>query len=218
MLIPKVDLHNHSRFSDSDGTILEIVAQAEKRGMEMVGISDHHDYLPPKKFDRYVKEIERWDSESSIEVKKGIEIDIGSNGIETMVDERSLNKLDYVIGSFHDFVLNVDKNKKFNAFKFAIKSNLVDVIGHPKMDFSKERMLNLVELADEFGTAFEINCSYMVPRDQFLRICLDNGVKLAIGSDSHSVESVGNIGWCTKLLERNNFKSDDLFIPGGLNG
>ncbi len=214
-MLPRIDLHVHSNFSDSNATILDIVRVAEKKGLEMVGISDHHNDLPPKKFNRYIKVIERWDQNSDVSVMKGIEIDVGPDGVESLVDERSLNKLDYVIASIHDSGLDRNKTKKFDALKFAIKSDVVDVIGHPNIGFSEDLMVELANIAKDYGTAFEINSSYKVPRDQFLRICLNNSVKLSIGSDSHSLESVGNIKWCINALERNNVELNDLFFPEG---
>ena len=112
------DLHTHTIYSDGSNTPEEMVLSAIKKGLKVIGISDHSytsfdtSYCMKKEhIEKYIKEIERLKIKYSaeIEVLCGIEQDLYS-GIPKY-------DFDYIIGSVHyiklgDEYIPVDSSAK----------------------------------------------------------------------------------------------------------
>ena len=94
------DLHTHSTFSDGRHSPREMVEEAIRRGMSLIGLSDHShaDWdevsMPLNRIDDYRRELARLrqDFGSQIEIRCGLERDYYSDDFRTY---------DYVIGSVH---------------------------------------------------------------------------------------------------------------------
>ncbi len=213
-MLSKVDFHVHSNYSDGKDPLDDIVATAENRDINAVGISDHYRDLPPSKFHRYIKEIDRLDKESEINILKGIEVDIEENGVVSEIPRENLEYLDYVIGSVHLIRMGGKNLRKFKILESAIRTEFVDIIGHPMIDLEPGRNDDLLDLANVFNTSFEVNCRYRVPSDRFLRACLDRDVDISIGSDSHNVDMVGSISWALNKLDKLGATKEDIYFPG----
>src|SRR5207237_8986880 len=101
------ELHAHSTSSDGVNTIEEMVAAAQAKGYEYIGISDHSQSL---KIARGLSEKDLWDQIrfidklnerlSGIRVLKSAEVDILADGSLDYPDEL-LQELDYTVCSIH---------------------------------------------------------------------------------------------------------------------
>lgn len=103
------DFHIHSKYSDGNASVEEIVETAIKMGMKRVGISDHSYTEFDKSYCIKKEEISNYKNEilslnqrygDKIKVLCGIEQDYYSN--------ESTNNFDYVIGSVHYLKINDD--------------------------------------------------------------------------------------------------------------
>lgn len=91
-----IDLHTHTKFSDGDATVEDIIQVANKKGYK-VGISDHAfctKMTTMKSIEDYLEKLERYN------VYKGVESNIGDY---TKWSDKVVSKLDYVIASVHTF-------------------------------------------------------------------------------------------------------------------
>ena len=101
----KYDLHTHTIFSDGKNTPEEMIACAEKTGMDILGISDH-EYAPMQtdfcinksETKKYIDTINDLKEKSKIKLYLGTERDYFSL--------KSEYKYDYVIGSVHSIFKN----------------------------------------------------------------------------------------------------------------
>lgn len=148
-----VDYHIHSLYSDGKSTYLEIISEAQNKGIIELGFSDHLCIHYPEwavKMDDFDKLIQAFNDIKEIEagnikIKFGLEVDY----IEDREDEihKLLNRfpLDYTIGSVHyvgdwnfdtkenDYgKVDIDKfyQNYFRILQKAAKSGLFDIIGH----------------------------------------------------------------------------------------
>ena len=103
--------HNHSTYSDGKKSIAEVVAAAEKMGIDELGISDHLT-LPPagdpprwsmKAADlpAYVEEIAAFSFNDAMQVRLGIELDWFDSHEEELRRVTRAWPFDYIIGSVH---------------------------------------------------------------------------------------------------------------------
>ncbi|GAB6101465.1 PHP domain-containing protein [Thermococcus atlanticus] len=182
----------------------------------MVGISDHIHYFTSATFNRYVSTIERFKKESEITVLAGIEANITPDGPD--ITEEMAKRLDYVIASAHVWLEPGRVNVYLELIKAALQDENVDVIGHfgnvfPYIGYpEEEELMEVIELAEANGKAFEISSRYKVPELSFVKACIQRGVKLTLGSDAHMPRDVGRIGWSLKLLRKAGGRMEDLLF------
>ncbi|NOY82107.1 MAG: hypothetical protein GXP31_14010 [Kiritimatiellaeota bacterium] len=123
---------------------------------------------------------------------------------------------------------NPDLDKAADEFLHIVSRALsagVDVLAHPFRVFRRSRQpipeklyAPTVRLLREHGVAAEINYHTNEPPEAFVRLCLDAGVRLAFGSDSHNLYEVGEFRPHLALLERCGVPPSDLseiLRPGG---
>ncbi|MEB3100455.1 histidinol-phosphatase [Ferviditalea candida] len=130
----KFDFHtHHDRCGHAEGGIRDYIEAALKKGLDMIGISDHspyfgseRDHLHPKvamaksEFPRYVNEVLRLKQEYSgrIEVLLGVESDFFPESAEVYRKEYERYPLDFIIGSVHAIggmsIFNRNRWKKLN--------------------------------------------------------------------------------------------------------
>lgn len=99
----------------------------------------------------------------------------------------------------------------------------IDVLAHPFRVFNRVKVAPparlfepLVRLLRESGVAAEVNFHSQEPSREFVRLCLDAGVTLSLGSDAHNLYEVGELWPHLCLLEdlgvRGDVK-DVLLVP-----
>jgi histidinol phosphatase-like PHP family hydrolase len=99
------NIHNHTTYSDGSYTPEQIVRYAYKKGLDVVGISDHYatDKVRSISFEQlptYIQHLRRLkiENRSKIRLISGVEID--SSNVRTALDKldyRQLNKLNFVL-------------------------------------------------------------------------------------------------------------------------
>jgi len=211
-----MDLHTHTQYSDGIGMIRDNIAEAEKKRLRIVGISDHIHYFTPKRLNAYISEIEQIKKESDITVLAGIEANILTTGVD--ITSEMAKKLDYVIASAHVWLDPEGIGAYLDLIKIAIQDEDVDIIGHfgnvfPYIGYpSYEEYLEIVELAEEYDKAFEISSRYRVPELDFIKLCIKKGIKLTFASDAHMPSEVGAIRWSEKVFKKAGGTKEDLLF------
>ncbi|WP_456433839.1 DNA polymerase/3'-5' exonuclease PolX [Thermosulfuriphilus sp.] len=212
------DLHVHSSFSDGVASVEEIGERAEAMGLSWVGICDHSQGLRVagglKSEDIAAKKeaISRFNRrKKKVKLLFGTEVDILADGTLDYPDEL-LKEFDLVIASIHSG-FRQDEATLTKRILSAIKNPYVHIIGHPTGRLLGERAPYPLDLkavlaaAKEAGVALEINAYYkrLDLNDVNARAAKEAGVKLAIGTDAHSLEQLAFLplgvamarrGWC----------------------
>ncbi len=216
----KGDLHVHSKYSDGNNSIIEMIEAARKLNYKYIAITDHSKAraiahgLDETRVLEQIKEIQKLRKKfEDIYIFTGIEVDIKSNG-ELDLAEDVLKKLDIVIGSIHSgFKMNKEEMTK--RLVKAFNNGLIKVFGHPTT-----RLINFrPEIQFDFNTIFktckENNIALEIDsfpdrldlKDLYVREAINKGVKIIIDSDAHHTEHFKLIkygiaqarrGWATK--------------------
>lgn len=220
------DMHVHSTWSDGIETIPALAAHVQQyfSRYEYLVVSDHspsqriaHGLSKEEFYDQF-KEIDKLNARLGLHlVRKGVEVDILPDGSLDLPDAL-LEKFDWVIASIHS---NFNRDNTERLMK-ACEHPLVCCIGHPsgRLIGKREPYLvdwgRLIEKAARTGTALEINAQpdRLDLRDYLVQEAIHKGVKIAIGTDSHSLNqfdlmsigvSVARRGWCTSEHILNTF-------------
>jgi DNA polymerase (family 10) len=211
----KGDLHIHSRWSDGSNTIEEIILNGIKLGYEYVAITDHSQALKmagglrPEDLMRQIEEINKLQLKyPQIRILKGIEVDILKDGTLDFTDD-ILNKLDIVIASIHSH-FEMSKGDMTKRIIKALKHPLVKIIAHPtgrilgKRPGYKVDINEVINAAAQTNKVLEVNASpdRLDIRDIHLQIAKTRGVKIAINTDAHHIQSMEDMIFGVQTAKR----------------
>jgi histidinol phosphatase-like PHP family hydrolase len=100
----------------------------------------------------------------------------------------------------------------------------VDILAHPTLVtlslrsmpvdelWTEDREERLVTALFEAGIAFELSSRYK-PHERLVRRAVDRGVRIALGSDGHSDDQVGDITFSLALARHCGVRDEELFDP-----
>ncbi|MBT3295059.1 MAG: hypothetical protein HN919_06785 [Verrucomicrobia bacterium] len=148
-------------------------------------------------------------------VRVGLELDFDYQGRAVLLP-RDRQRADFLLGSVHHLP-SIDRGStdaaevvaEFLWMVDAIAAQGVDILAHPfriikrdGIELSRAILEHVVEALYRSRTAAEINCHMGGPPLDFIILCMDRGVKLALGGDAHHLLDVGNFAVHLELLKR----------------
>ncbi len=143
----------------------------------------------------YIKYVKRFAADN---VKLGLEVEVFSDGSLTLKDEHS-GLWDVLLGAVH-FVPRRFADSLTKGFIWSLEAFAncgVDIIAHPfrlflraGMNPPKNEYKTVVDILRKNCIAAELNFHYNSPDEAFFKMCVENGVKISLGSDAHSLLEV----------------------------
>lgn len=204
----KGDLHVHTDASDGSCDVSELARAAKKLGYKYICVTDHSKSsaiasgLSAKELGRQIKQIRRLNEHlKGITILAGTEVDIlADSSID--FDDKLLAELDFVIAAIHSGLASPREKVTTRTLK-AMDNPYVHCISHPtgRLIGQREAMdvdiAAVVKHAAETGTALEVNANpwRLDLKDTHCKMAIEAGVKLAIGTDAHSIEQLGLMGF-----------------------
>ena len=205
MIATRYDLHIHSSYSDGYADISEIVQRANMLRLEVIAITDHFwPSIGSQRGGKNIIENRRTEIETAradypkIVILEGVEVDIQSNGSLAPV-AGGLDQFDIIIGSFHWVS---DSTTWASALIKALQTPQFQILGHWDGYLSSYREEDgrvVAQAIADTGIAIELNGRYIPERTEFLELAKDYGCVFSLGSDSHSLETVGQLDYQKKL-------------------
>lgn len=160
---------------------------------------------------------------------RGIEIDCGFDG-QPLIRPDDLKHLPFRVGAMHQLAAlqgsSPDSRGTADEFlrvlEIFLKSG-IRVLAHPFRVFRRSGrptppglFAPTVDLLRHAGVAAEINFHTNDPDPRFVRMCIDAGVPLVFGSDSHNLYEVGEFYPHLELLRQAGYNGDvrDILLAG----
>ena len=202
----KVDLHTHTIASGHGfHTLDEMTKEAKKRGIEVLGITEHGPAMPDGASLNYF-----WTSKrlpkviNSVRVLFGVEANITNKDGNLDLPEERIEKLDIVMAGLHKKCGYEDLGKEENteAIINAIKNPLVHMISHPYNVGFETDIEKVTEAACRHDKLLEINASYFFTKKagfekthdkikRMVEILKKKNKKIIINSDAHNMYEIG---------------------------
>jgi len=146
-------------------------------------------------------------------VRIGMEVEVDRTGKLNLLDE-DRDGWDVVLGAVHWLPSTMPSDtpkecaRSFQAVVEQLVAEGIDVLAHPFRLFRGGGMPRPVDLYRPIAkllaasdVAAEINCHNNEPDPEFFRTCVEEGVRLAVGSDAHRLREVGDLAPHLRLLE-----------------
>lgn len=198
----KGDLQTQTEWTDGAASIVDMAKAAMRQGLSYMAVTDHTKNLAmthgldEKRILSQMKEIDRVNVSlrGKFAVLKGSECDILKDGSMDLPD-KVLTKLDVVGGSVHSY-FNLDRRAQTARIIRAMENPHVDIIFHPTGRLIGRRepyavdMDALIRAAKRTGTILEVDAfpDRLDLKDEYIKQCVEAGVKMAIDSDAHALE------------------------------
>jgi DNA polymerase (family 10) len=199
----RTDVHVHSEYSDGNNSIEELVQAAKKRNYSYIAITDHSQGLKVAggltvtELKKKKNEIERINKRiNDFRVLFATEVDIDSEGGLDYPD-RVLGEFDLVVAAIHTG-FKQSRAKLTQRLIKACTNRYVHIIAHPtgrlwgvrepyELDFKQ-----VLKACRQTNTALEINAfpSRLDLNDINSRHAKAAGVRLAIGTDAHTIDGL----------------------------
>lgn len=200
------DMHTHSIASGhgTSCTISEMAKEASRRGLKLLGITDHGPATLAAGTPSYFRSLTFSPRKRfGIDILYGIELNILDKTGHVDLQETLLEKLDYAIASMHAWNYKPGSMaENTEAFLNVMKNPHVKILGHCDNPHYPVDYDTLAACAKEENVIFEINEASLAPYGyrgdtrancaEILRCCVKYQVPLLLSSDSHGKEHVGN--------------------------
>jgi DNA polymerase (family 10) len=196
------DLHVHSDWTDGTASIEVMAKAAQACGYEYMALTDHSRRvtmahgLDPVRVARQIRQIDRLNRKlRGFTILKGIEVDILKDGKLDLPDS-VLSQLDVVVASVHSF-FDLPREVQTERIVRAMQNRHVNIIGHPTGRLIGAREPYAVDMDRIVAAARDLNCCLEINaqperldlNDLYAHAAKSRGVKLAVSTDAHSVNS-----------------------------
>ena len=216
-----LDIHTHTIASGhAYNTMMEMIHEAQKKKLEVYGITEHGPMMPGSCHDFYfsnMKEVERQHGE--LEVLMGAELNILNEHGELDLIEKYMKRMDVVIASLHTQCIPMGSREwNTECVINAMKNPYVNIIGHPDDGRYPLDYEAVVQAAKEYHTLLEINNKSLDPKcsrtntrennQEMLKYCKKYQVSVVMGSDAHYYGALGNHTGAYDILREADFPEE----------
>ena len=204
----KGDFHMHTVASDGNCDISELVEAARALGYKFICITDHSkssaiaNGLSAKQLAKQIKQIRKLnETTKGMNIFAGGEVDILADG-QMDFENELLADLDFVMASVHSGMASPREKVTARTLK-AMDNPYVTCIAHPTGRLIGQReamdldMEAVIEHAAQTHTAMEVNANpwRLDLKDTHCRMAIEAGVTLVLGTDAHSADGLGLMGF-----------------------
>jgi len=221
------DLHTHSLASGhAYGTIREMVAAAQEKGLQMLGITEHAPGIPGTCHEFYFGNLNAVPRQfGDLQLRLGSEINVLNDG-SLSLKERQIQRIDYGIAGIHTLCYeNEGKEKNTDNLISCMKHERIFFVSHPDDDNTPLNYERLVQASLDYHVALELNnSSLMNPKRRLncvenyktmLALCEKLHAPIIVSSDAHDPSMVANHSFALKFLEEIDFP-DELVLNNDL--
>ncbi len=207
-----IEFQVHTTQTDGQASVAEILRAASVCGLAAIALTEHvrmeTDWFP--EFASAVREEAK--AYPDLRVYVGCEAKALDLNGSLDVTKKIVDECDIVLGSVHRFpgegggYADWDQMKDAEFAKMEHDLSLgmmrfapITVLAHPGGMFQRRRkqpfpeiwIRSLMSASIETGVAIEINSSYLRDTDGFLSLCQEINPYISIGSDSHTLDTLG---------------------------
>lgn len=218
-----LDVHTHTLASGhAYGTLTEMAQAAARRGLRVLGITEHGPMVPGTCDPIYFCNLHVVPREMfGVHLLLGAEINITDYRGSLDLEQRIIDSLDLRIAGIHAPWYKFGTREENTAAVIgAIRNPSVDLISHPDDGRCPLDYPTVAEEAVRHRTLLEINNnSLRLPNRlnvaenilTILALCKEKDHPVILNSDAHYMSDVGNVELLRPLLEQVNFPEELIF-------
>jgi len=206
------DLHCHTRYSDGQNSIIEMIEAAIDIGLKTIAITDHVS-KDTKWFTQYLHDIRTIKDKcrNKINILSGFEAKAENLYGDLDIKDNWYDLVDIVLGAIHSipsdngFFLEEKKPKEENilidcwlkTMAGLMQNKKITIIAHPFLEFEVYDLSKTEDLENIFlswaisqNKTIEFNLRHPTLNSRLAKKLLNAGISIVIGSDAHSVKEL----------------------------
>lgn len=219
-MIPfEFDIHTHTIASGhyTKDTITDMAQYAAKKGLKLLGISEHGPALPHSCTPSYFRGLSHAPSlRMGVRILYGAEVNIIDKAGHLDLPEDIMKSLDYCLAGMHLPCLTPGSQaENTDAYIHAMMNPYIRILAHPDdvkypVDYNR-----LMEAAMDCHVLLEINNSSLSPNGYrgnvkendraILELCKKYHYPVLLSSDSHGHADIGNFQYALELIREADF-------------
>jgi putative hydrolase len=214
----ELDVHTHTIVSGhAYSTIREMVKEASKKKLKLLGITEHAPGIPGTCSPIYFRNLRVVQREMyGVELLLGAEINIIDYDGKLSLEEQTIDKLDIRIAGIHTHCYtpgSIEQNT--NAVLGAIKNANIDIISHPDDGTCPLDYKTIVQAAKRYNTLLELNNNSLNPINgrknvrenniRMLSLCKKYSVPIILASDAHVDTDICRYNFAYEILNEVDF-------------
>lgn len=220
-----LDVHTHTIVSGhAFSTVAEMVAEAQRQEIEVLGITEHGPSIPGTCDPIYFRNIHvvprQW---GNVRLLLGAELNILDTEGNLDLNEEYYRRLDLRIAGIHSLCWKGGtREENTHGVETAIRNPWTHIISHPGDGTADLLFEPLVIAAKESNTLLEINNATFKPARgmverarplnlEILRLCKQYEVPVILGSDAHIAFDIANYDFVLPLVQETEFP-DELIM------
>ena len=215
MLKVIADMHCHTvASSHAYSTLLENLAAAKEKGLDLIAITDHCTALPDSPHPYYFFNLRILPREvNGVYLLKGVEANVVDFEGNIDVPKEFIDGLEWVIASMHVPVLTPgSQDDHTKAWLGVCKNKYVDVIGHSGTEHFKYDYERVIQEFKINHKIVEINsCSFKIREGanvnckEIAKLCKKYEVPIVVDSDSHFALNIAKVDDALRMLSEIEF-------------
>lgn len=163
----KSDLHIHTLMSGhAFCTVTECVAEAKKRGLSLIAITDHGPAMEHSAHEGYFEMSSRFpNAQSEVNVLFGCEMNILNKNGDVDLSPKTMSELDIVLAGLHKKTPYTSSGEADNTnaiINAMMRHSNINVITHPFRSDFPISVYDVVQAANECNVILEINLSLLL--------------------------------------------------------
>ncbi len=217
------DLHTHTNATDGHDSLERMVEAAKKQGYQYIANTDHSRHLSvangldKKRLLKQIKQIDALNKkEKNFTILKGVELDILEDGTLDLPDN-ILKQLDIVAAAVH-YKFTLSEKQQTERIIKAMDNPHVNIIAHPTGRLINQRkpyavdMQRILKAAKDRGCVMELNAhpDRLDLNAIYCKAAREMGVKIAISTDSHSVDGLALMRYGIGQARRGWLEANDV--------
>ncbi|AQR97447.1 MULTISPECIES: phosphatase [Clostridium] len=217
-MIVELDVHTHTIASGhAYSTIREMMKAASKKGLKLLGITEHARGIPGTCSDIYFENLKVVPREMyGVELMLGAEINILDYDGSLSLEDRIIDKLDIRIAGIHNHCYipgTIEQNT--NAVVQVIKKYKIDIISHPDDGSCPLDYDTIVRASKKYNTLLELNNNSINPINcrknarenniDMLKLCKKYNVQIILSSDAHIDTDISRFDFSYEILNEADF-------------
>ncbi len=201
----KIDLHTHTIASGhAFNTIYEMAAEAKKRGVKILGITEHGPAASGSITNNYFSQLYRLPRKLfGVKILFGVELNILNKKGEVDLPEWLLQRCDYISAGLHKTTSYKGKSEKENtqAMLAAMENPCVSTLNHIYRTVFPVNIEKVAQAACAKGKLLEISMATFskkkIPDEilkrvsRMIKVVKQNKQKILLGSDAHIASEIG---------------------------
>lgn len=223
------DLHCHTRETDGEDTLHDMVDAARQRGYAYMAVTDHSQNvsvtqgMDEQRLRRHAERIRKTNAAmDDFRVLAGIEVDILKSG-ELDLDRDALADLDWVVASVHSY-FDLSEADMTRRLIRAVESGVVHCLGHPLcrqigrrggIRFDADQVFTACA---EQGVYLEVNANptRLDLPDAYCKLAREYGASLVINTDAHRTTDLDFMAFGVDVARRGWLQPGDVLNTGSL--